>query len=287
MHAKKYGADGSGTTEEKLIGPPPEVDGSKNLRVPNITSDCYNLGISWYEYLTWILAVTNIKEDVERRVLFLSRSAGNGPEDPDTIKEPESVGCEIRLVKGSVLQQEDVTRALEQAPNLKGIIQCSMVLRDENFGRTWNLHHATLAAGIKRDFFILFSSMSGVTRQAGQANYAGANTFLDSFVQYRTSLGLAASSLDIGAVQDVSYVSQDDALLKRMKLASASGITEPELMEAVSAAPLFPATSRTSCDTLAEPFVDKNTIAQGISTAIPLSSSESRAFWRKDVGMAA
>ncbi|KAF3030739.1 hypothetical protein E8E15_010851 [Penicillium rubens] len=152
---------------------------------------------------------------------------------------------------------------------------------------TWNLHHATLAAGIKRDFFILFSSMSGVTRQAGQANYAGANTFLDSFVQYRTSLGLAASSLDIGAVQDVSYVSQDDALLKRMKLASASGITEPELMEAVSAAPLFPATSRTSCDTLAEPFVDKNTIAQGISTAIPLSSSESRAFWRKDVGMAA
>lgn len=135
MHAKKYGADRSGTTEEKLIGPPPEVDGSKNLRVPNITSDCYNLGISWYEYLTWILAVTNIKEDVERRVLFLSRSAGNGPEDPDTIKEPESVGCEIRLVKGSVLQQEDVTRALEQAPNLKGIIQCSMVLRDENFGR--------------------------------------------------------------------------------------------------------------------------------------------------------
>jgi aryl carrier-like protein len=152
---------------------------------------------------------------------------------------------------------------------------------------TWNLHHATLAAGIKLDFFILFSSMSGVTGQAGQANYAGANTFLDSFVQYRTSLGLAASSMDIGAVQDVGYVSQDDALLKRMKLASAHGIPEPELMEAVSAAALFPATSRTSCDTLAEPFVDKNTIALGLSTAIPLSSSESRAFWRKDVRMAA
>jgi NAD(P)-dependent dehydrogenase (short-subunit alcohol dehydrogenase family)/aryl carrier-like protein len=245
----------------------------------------------------------HLTERNARRLVFLSRSAGNGPDDLDTIKELESMGCEIRLVKGSVLQQVDVTRALEQAPNLKGIIQCSMVLRDENFGRmsidewrtavapkvqgTWNLHHSTLAAGIELDFFILFSSMSGVTGQAGQANYAGANTFLDSFVQYRASLGLAASSLDIGAVQDVGYVSQDDALLKRMKLASAHGITEPELMEAVSAAALFFTTSPASCDTLAEHFVDKNTIALGLSTEIPLNSSESRAFWRKDVRMAA
>lgn len=178
-----------------------------------------------------------------------------------------------------------------------------MVLRDENFGRmsidewrtavapkvqgTWNLHDATISAGIELDFFIMFSSMSGVTGQAGQANYAGANTFLDAFVQYRRSLGLAASSLDIGAVQDVGYVSNDDALLKRMKLASAHGITEPELMEAVSAAALFPAKSPINCDTLAEPFADSHTIALGLSTAIPLSSSESRAFWRKDVRMAA
>ncbi|KAL4744332.1 hypothetical protein BDW72DRAFT_212821 [Aspergillus terricola var. indicus] len=238
-----------------------------------------------------------------RRLVFLSRSAGKGPEDPDTITELENMGCEVVLVQGSVLRQEDVTRSLEQAPNLKGIIQCSMVLRDENFGRmsieewraavapkvqgTWNLHNAALAAGIQLDFFIMFSSMSGVTGQAGQANYAGANTFLDAFVQYRRSLGLAASSLDIGAVQDVGYVSQDDALLKRMKLASAHGITEPELMEAVSAAALFPAKSPIDCDTLAEPFADRHTIALGLSTEIPLSSSESRAFWRKDVRMAA
>ncbi|KAJ5296368.1 uncharacterized protein N7443_007261 [Penicillium atrosanguineum] len=235
-----------------------------------------------------------------RRVFFLLRSAGKWPEDPDTITELESMGCEVVLVQGSVLRQEDVRRSLEQAPNLNGIIQCSMVLRDENFGRmsidewktavtpkvqgTWNLHNAAITAGIQLDFFIMFSSMSGVTGQAGQANYAGANTFLDSFVQYRRSLGLAASSLDIGAVQDVGYVSQDDALLKRMKLASVHGITEPELMEAVSAAALFPAMSPIDCDTLAEPFADLHTIALGLSTAIPLSSSEShrgKRFWLK------
>ena len=244
----------------------------------------------------------HLVEHNARHLVFLSRRAGTGPEDRDIVRELESMGCEVRLVQGSVVREDDVTRAIEQAPNLKGIIQLSMVLRDENITRmslddwstavapkvqgTWNLHNATVAAGIVLDFFVLFSSMSGVTGQAGQANYAGANTFLDAFVQYRTSGGLAASSLDIGAVQDVGYVSQDEALLKRMKLASAHGITEPELMEAVTAAILFPPTAPTSVDTVVDQFVDKNTVALGLSTAIPLSSSESRAFWRKDQRMA-
>lgn len=244
----------------------------------------------------------HLVENNARRLVFLSRSAGDSPEDPDTIKELEAMGCEVQLVKGSVIQRDDVSRAIEQAANLKGIIQFSMVLRDENFSRmsidewktavapkvqgTWNLHDATIDAGIPLDFFVLFSSMSGVTGQAGQANYAGANTFLDSFVQYRTSLGHAASSLDIGAVQDVGHVSQDDALLKRMNLASAHGITEPELMEAVTAAALLPPAFQASYDPFTEQFVDRNTVALGLSTAIPLSSPDSRAFWRKDRRMA-
>jgi hypothetical protein len=181
-------------------------------------------------------------------------------------------------------------------------MQCSMVLRDEAFSRmsliewdtaaapkvqgTWNLHNATLAAGIELDFFVLFSSMSGVTGQAGQANYAGANTFLDAFVQYRTNLGLAAASIDIGAVLDVGYVSQDAALLKRMTLASAHGITEPEFLEAITAAMSFSPTGKKRPDTLGIEFVDKYTVVLGLGTAVPLSSPESRAFWKKDRRMA-
>ncbi|KAH0435679.1 polyketide synthase [Colletotrichum camelliae] len=243
----------------------------------------------------------HLVEQGARRLVFMSRSAGSGPEDGDTVRELESMGCQVELVRGSVINKDDVSRAITHAPNLKGIIQASMVLRDENLVRmsldhwnqavapkvtgTWNLHHAAIEAGVNLDFFVLFSSMSGVTGQAGQANYAGANTFLDTFVQFRTGLGLACSALDIGAVQDVGYVSQDEALLKRMKAVSAHGITEPELMEALTAAILIPQSSA-SAKSDGERYIDKHTIGLGLSTNVPLNSKESRAFWRKDRRMA-
>lgn len=241
-----------------------------------------------------------------RRLVYLSRSAGAGPGDADFVRELESMGCEVVLVRGSVNSADDVSRAVAQAKNLRGVMQCSMVLSDQAFARmsldewntavapklqgTWNLHNASVSAGAELDFFVLFSSMSGLTGQAGQANYAGANTFLDAFVQYRNSLGLAASAIDIGAVQDVGYVSQDAALLKRMMLASAHGITEPELLEALTAAMLFPPGPRgtkASQSTAETAFEDKNTFVLGLGTKTPLSSPDSRAFWRKDRRMAA
>lgn len=242
-----------------------------------------------------------------RRLVYLSRSAGTGPGDADFVRELKSMACEVVLVKGSVASADDVSRAVQQAPNLRGVMQCSMVLSDQAFARmsldewdtavapkvqgTWNLHDATVSCGAELDFFVLFSSMSGLTGQAGQANYAAANTFLDAFVQYRNSLGLAASAVDIGAVQDVGYVSQDAALLNRMMLASAHGITEPELLEALTAAMLFPPglsrDNEASPNTAAETtFEDRNTFVLGLGTRIPLSSPESRAFWRKDRRMA-
>lgn len=240
------------------------------------------------------------------RLVYLSRSAGTSPGDADFVRELESMGCEVLLVKGDVTSADDVSRAVQRAPNLKGIMQCSMVLSDQAFARmrleewntavapkvqgTWNLHNASLTAGAELDFFVLFSSMSGLTGQAGQANYAGANTFLDAFVQYRNNLGLAASAIDIGAVQDVGYVSQDAALLRRMMLASAHGITEPELLQALTTAMLFPAGTRgnkpSSPDAAERAFEDRNTFVLGLGTKIPLSSPDSRAFWRKDRRMA-
>ncbi|KAI2820032.1 hypothetical protein CBS115989_3941 [Aspergillus niger] len=242
-------------------------------------------------------------EHKARRLVFLSRSAGRGPDDNDFVQELESMGCGVRLVQGSVTSEADVTRAIQQAPNLKGILQLSMVLRDQAFPHmtlaewntavgpkiqgTWHLHNATQAAGITLDFFILFSSTSGVLGQPGQANYAGANTFLDAFVQYRTSLGLAASAVDIGAVQDIGYVSQDDALLQRLKQTGAHHLTESELLDAVLATISFsvnPNEAHNVNDILG--FVDKNNFILGLGTSVPLSSPESRVFWRKDRRMA-
>jgi len=73
---------------------------------------------------------------------------------------------------------------------------------------TWNLHTASLEQSNQLDFFTTLSSISGVIGQKGQANYAAANVFLDSFAIYRRGLNLPASSIDLGVIEDVGYVAE-------------------------------------------------------------------------------
>lgn len=78
---------------------------------------------------------------------------------------------------------------------------------------TWNLHNAVPNEAL--DFFVCFSSMSGIIGQPGQANYAAANTFLDAFAQYRRDLGLPASVIDLGIVDDIGFVAQNGGMKDR------------------------------------------------------------------------
>jgi len=80
---------------------------------------------------------------------------------------------------------------------------------------TWNLHHASLEEQKEHlDFFTMLSSISGVVGNKGQANYAAANTFLDAFASYRLASGLNANSVDLGVIEDVGYVAEQDGSLE-------------------------------------------------------------------------
>ncbi|KAL0942745.1 polyketide synthase [Colletotrichum truncatum] len=224
-----------------------------------------------------------------RHLVYLSRSAGANDEDQQFIQELESMGGRVTLVKGSVVSADDVQRAVEAAPNLKGILQMSMVLRDLAWDKltldewtqaaspkvegTWNLHRAT--ERIDLDFFVLFSSISGVIGQPGQANYAAANTFLDAFSLYRSSKGLPVAAVDIGAVDDIGVISNNENLRRAMLTTGAYMIKETELLEAVGAAMMM---SRTSTNA---------NFVLGLASTIPLNSPNNRALWKKDMRMAA
>lgn len=60
----------------------------------------------------------------------------------------------------------------------------------------WHLHRLTL--GMDLDFFLMCSSLSGIIGNAGQANYAAANTFLDALAHMRRAAQLPATSVSLG-----------------------------------------------------------------------------------------
>ncbi|KAK7696673.1 hypothetical protein SLS64_014327 [Diaporthe eres] len=78
------------------------------------------------------------------------------------------------------------------------------------------------------------SSLGAMTGQWGQANYNAGNTFLDAFVSYRHSLGLAASVVNIGVVGDVGYVSENPSVLDSLRATGQYIMREPELLTAWS-----------------------------------------------------
>jgi aryl carrier-like protein len=240
-----------------------------------------------------------------RHLIYLSRSANpNTEKHQDFIREIESMGCKVELVQGSVSSADDVQKAVDVGRGkLKGILQMSMVLCDQAFTRmtleewntatapkiegTWNLHNSTLAIGANLDFFVLFSSISGVIGQPGQANYAGANTFLDAFVQYRTALGLPASVVDIGAVQEVGYVARNEALLRRLKTSGAYGVvSEQGVLDSMAASMTYLSNGTTTSNNGRSTFISRRNFALGLQSRMSLKNPDNRAIWRKDIRMA-
>ncbi|GAQ45906.1 polyketide synthase [Aspergillus niger] len=190
-----------------------------------------------------------------RHLIYLSRSAGTTDAHLEFSQELASMGCRVDFVQGTVSNLEDVTRAMSQAHgHLKGILQMSLVLRDNSFPRmtksewdaavtpkvkgTWNLHHASASINADLDFFVMFSSLSGIVGQPGQINYAGANTFMDAFAQYRSNLGLPACTIQVGAVDEVGYVAETEGVMERVTHTNGSEnvVSEQELLQAVEAA---------------------------------------------------
>lgn len=234
-----------------------------------------------------------------RNFTFLSRSAGGGTHDADFVAELESMGCTVQLVRGDVTNPTDVVRAVDGtvAP-LRGIVQMSMVLRDQMFEGmsvedwnavtrpkvqgTWNLHNATTASGCELDFFLLFSSLSGIVGQVGQANYASGNTFLDAFVLYRASQNLPCTAIDLGAMEGVGYLSDNLDLLKKMHGTGWSVVQETELLDALPLAFMSPATrSQRKRD-----MTTGDTFLLGLAPTIPLSSPGSSSRLKRDVRIA-
>lgn len=71
-----------------------------------------------------------------------------------------------------------------------------------------NLHSTTLDVAL--DQFVCFSSISSVLGNAGQANYAAANAFIDQLMQLRRQQGLPGTAINWGPWGDVGLATRMD-----------------------------------------------------------------------------
>ncbi|KAB8201907.1 hypothetical protein BDV34DRAFT_228866 [Aspergillus parasiticus] len=169
-----------------------------------------------------------------RHLVVMSRSGCADPRSQAVISNCESLGCNIHVCRGDVSRIIDVRQAFKQAPApIRGVVQGVMLLRDRPYelmtinefhesiqGKvqgTWNLHNVSIESGFELDFFLLLSSISSVVGTPGQANYAAANSFLDSFAAHRRSMGLAAQTINLGVVEDVGVVAESEDLSHRLE----------------------------------------------------------------------
>lgn len=233
-----------------------------------------------------------------RNFLFLGRSTGV-PENHYFLDELRCQGCNVLAWAGSVAEMRDVQWAIDAAPSpIVGVLQMAMVIRDRpvlqmsyedwkivqdcKVKGTWNLHHAL--AGADLDFFILMSSISACVGHPGQTNYSSANSFLDSFAQYRHGLGLPCSVINLGGMDGIGFLSQRPAKLNLYRAHGLHLLHEQHLVDAVelAIARSAPPADATNLGAL-QPLVNPNQIVVGLNTSRPLSDPKNRALYKGEL----
>ena len=152
-----------------------------------------------------------------RQLLLASRSGGGA----DLAAELTALGASVTVSACDLGDRDALARLLATIPAahpLTGVVHTAGVLDDGTLGTltperidtvfrpkvdaAWQLHELTRDLDLA--MFVLYSSGSGVLGDAGQGNYAAANTFLDALAAHRRAAGLPAQSLAWGLWEERS-----------------------------------------------------------------------------------
>ncbi|WVH82358.1 type I polyketide synthase [Lentzea sp. DG1S-22] len=150
-----------------------------------------------------------------RHLLLVSRQGAEAPGADELRADLEELGARVRITACDVTDREELTRLLAEVSSahpLTAVIHTAGVLDDGVLSALTPdrllevlrpkvdaaLLLDELTSGLDLSMFVLFSSISSITGNAGQGNYAAANAFLDALAGHRRHRGLPALALSWG-----------------------------------------------------------------------------------------
>ena len=175
----------------------------------------------------------------------------NGRRDPDAVAEEviralRESGVDVRVEVADVTDfaalDDMLARIDADLPPLGGVIHSVGLLSDgvienqtwERFEQVmwpkvlgaWHLHQATRTRDL--DMFVLFSSVTGVVGNPGQANHAAANAFLDQLAAHRRALGLPGQAIAWGAWSGIGEAEEQRERIERQLAYTGAGWLTPQ-----------------------------------------------------------
>ena len=163
-----------------------------------------------------------------KNLILVSRRGASDSASKAVLTMLAENGVQVLPVAADLTDEAQVQALFDQiatqcAP-LKGILHTAAVLDDAPIAElspervahvmrakavsAWHLHQFT--QNLSLDFFVLFSSVSGIIGNARQANYAAANTFSDALAAKRRSAGLPGTSINWGAIATGMAVNSEE-----------------------------------------------------------------------------
>ncbi|MGC4059466.1 MAG: SDR family NAD(P)-dependent oxidoreductase [Aquabacterium sp.] len=182
-----------------------------------------------------LLLASWLVEQGARHLLLMGRHAPN-PDAAAAIALLSEMGARIQVLLADVADADALAHAMAEAlphPPLRGVFHAAGVIDDAvvmqqdrkrflsvlrpKVEGAWNLHRLLQRRNTQLDHFVMFSSAASLLGNAGQANHASANAFLDALAHHRRALDQPALSVNWGAWIDVGELRQNTTARRRIE----------------------------------------------------------------------
>jgi NADPH:quinone reductase-like Zn-dependent oxidoreductase len=170
-----------------------------------------------------------------QHLVLLSRHGPATPEDAEAIRRIRQKGVHVADLRVDVTDRAGLAAVIDDCgkglPPLRGVVHCAAMLADaptesidhESLMKVvgpkargaWLLHELTKDHQL--DFFVLFSSIASLWGNPGQANYAAANAFLDSFSTFRQCRGLPATTVSWGVIGETGQAARNPQVMTLLR----------------------------------------------------------------------